>query len=141
MENWFITAGIALCLLSLWAVARHDWLRLTRPSRRVVARVTRHRISIDDSAPTYAAVFSFTDERGPHEVTDSVYSAKPRPPVGTSRELRYPAGHPELARPPRLLMWTMIYAVLLGMTGLLVARAVGWQDHGDSAYSSREIPG
>lgn len=141
MESWIVWSGIALGLFILWVLARHDWLRLTRPSRRVVARVTGYRESVEDGSTTYAANFTFTDETGVHEVTDAVYSASPRPEVGALRELRYPAGYPKLARPPRLLRWVLVYAMLLALTGLLIAKAEGRLDKGDSAYSNREIPG
>jgi hypothetical protein len=126
MEIYFLWAGMALSLFSLWALARFDWLRLTRPSRRVMGRVTGHRSGWDDGSKNYAAIYSFSDERGVHEVIDAVYSGSPRPPVGTLRELSYPEGHPELARPPRLAMWLAVYITLLAMGGMLFAKWKGW---------------
>jgi hypothetical protein len=126
MEDWFIWIGIGLCLFSLWAVARYDWLRLTRPSRRVLARVTGHRESWENSSKSYAAIYSFSAEGGTHEVEDAVHSSYPLPEVGTLRELAYPDGHPGLARPPRPLLWLMIYAFLLALPALLFAHWMGW---------------
>ena len=125
MENYFIWAGIALCLFSLWAIARHDWLRLTRPSRRVTGRVTGHRSHFEDNTHNFAAIFSFSDEAGSHEVIDSVYSSDRRPSVGTLRELRYPEGRPDLARPPRPLLWLAVYLLLLVLAGMLFAKWMG----------------
>ena len=127
--------------LRLWAIARHDWLRLTRPSQRIVARLTGHRSHFEDNAHNFAAVFSFTDETGTHEIVDPVSSSDRRPAVGTLRELHYPEGRPDLARPPRLLLWLLIYALLLGLSALLIAKTTGRLNHSDSAYPGRETPG
>jgi hypothetical protein len=126
MENYFLWAGIALCLFSLWALARYDWLRLTRPSRRVMARVIGHRVGWDEGAKNYAAIYAFSDESGAHEVIDSVYSGSSRPSVGTLRELAYPAGRPDLARPPRLALWLAVYAMLMALAAILFAKWMGW---------------
>lgn len=126
MERWFLGAGIALCLFSLWAVARHDWQRLIRPGRRVLARVTGHRESWENAARFYAAIYSFQDENGTHEVVDAVHASNPFPPVGTQVELTYPEGRPDLARPPRPLLWALVYLLLLFLTGMLAAKALGW---------------
>jgi hypothetical protein len=126
MENYFLWAGMALCLFSLWALARYDWLRLTRPSRRVMGRVIGHRTGWDEGSKNYAAIYAFSDESGAHEVIDSVYSGSPRPSVGTLRELAYPAGRPELARPPRLALWLSVYAMLMALAAILFAKWMGW---------------
>jgi len=126
MERYFLWASIALCAFALWAIARHDWLRLTRPMRRVIGTVTGHRTGYEDGHKTFAAIYAFCDETGAHDVVDPVFSAKPQPDVGTMRELAYPAGHPDLARPPRPLLWIAIYGFLLLAIGLLAARLAGW---------------
>ncbi len=125
MESYFLYAGIALCLFSLWAIARHDWLRLTRPSRRALGEVTGYRSNLEDGSYSYAAIYSFADERDEHEVVDAVYSAVRQPELGAIRELAYPQGHPELARPPRLWLWGGVYLTLLGLLGVLIAKALG----------------
>ena len=116
---------MALCLFSLWAIARHDWLRLTRPSRRVVGEVIGHRTRLDGESRNFAAIYRFTAEDAVHEVQDMVLNAAPRPAVGSLRELVYPAGHPELARPPRPLLWGTVYLFLIGAGALLSAKAAG----------------
>jgi hypothetical protein len=126
MEAWFIYGGIALCLFSLWAIMRHDWLRLTRPSRRVLAEIVDHRMIEDGDGRSYAARYRFHDGIVLQEVTDQVGLYTPRPPVGTVTELAYPEGHPELARPPRPLTWTAVYAALLYSLGVLAAKALGF---------------
>lgn len=129
MERFILIAGIALCLFSLWALARHDWLRLTRPMRRITAEVIGHRTSrdLDDRFITrHAAIYRFCDESGEHEVVDPVYSAKAEPSVGTRRELAYPAGHPELARPPRAALWAALYLFLIVLGGLLAGKLLGF---------------
>ncbi len=125
MESYFLIAGTALCLFSLWAIGRHDWLRLTRPSQRALGEVTGHRSSWDDNSKTYAAIYRFRDESGEHEVIDAVYRPARQPELGAIRELAYPQGHPELARPPRLWLWGGVYLLLLGLLGILAAKTLG----------------
>ncbi|MBU6267777.1 MAG: hypothetical protein KGN34_09570 [Sphingomonadales bacterium] len=126
MEMWFIGNGIALCLFALWAIGRRDWVRLTRPSRRVNGLVSGHRSKRDEGEISYAAIYRFTAEDGPHEVVDASYGTLRDPPVGTVRELVYPEGRPDLAQPPRVALWITVYALLLAMLGMLVAKALGW---------------
>jgi hypothetical protein len=128
VERYFLYAGIALCLFSLWAIARHDWVRLTRPSRRVLAQVTGHRTGRSDGAVNYAAIYRFSADGRDHDVTDAVYSSRPRPPLGEIVELGYPAGHPDLARPPRLLMWLAVYGLLIALLAVLGLKLMGWLD-------------
>lgn len=130
MKLWFIGGGILLCLFSLWAIGRYDWLRLTRPARRVMGEVTGFRAGNAKGGRTYAPVYRFADEGGSHEVVDALFSSSQNPPLGSMRELTYPAGHPELARPPRPLMWTAVYLGLLALLGLLVAKGMDWLPHG-----------
>lgn len=128
MDRAFLIAGIALCLFGLWAIGRHDWIRLTRPARRVMAEVTGHRSSWEDSSHTYAAIYRFSDESGSHEVIDSAYHAVARPPVGTLVELAYPQDRPDLARPPRPLLWIAVYLVFGYMLAVLCLSLAGWLD-------------
>lgn len=127
-EAYFIYAGLALALFGLAALIRHDWLRLTRPTRRVLAQVLRHESSFQDGGMAFAAVYAFRDEHGPQEVTDAVYGPQPSPAVGATIELAYPDGRPDLARPRRLLTWLWVYATLLFMLGMLTAKLMGWLD-------------
>lgn len=126
MRDYFIWSGVALCLFSLWAIGRHDWLRLTRPSRRASAEVVGYRSSREDGRVTYAPVLRFVFEGQEHEVVDAVYSARRTPAEGTQMDVRWPEGRPDLARPPRLMMWGAVYALLIGMAGLLTGLGLGW---------------
>lgn len=126
MERYFLYGGIAMCLFGLWAIGRHDWVRLTTGSRRVTAKVIGHRISDSDGAVTYAAIYRFTAEGADHDVTDQVYYATMRTEVGSSADLVFPVGRPELARLPRPWTWLMVYAALIYLGGVLVARLAGW---------------
>lgn len=126
MEQVLLALGIAILLFSLWALGRHDLLRLVRPTRRVLAEVTGHRSSWEDSTDTYAPIYKFRDETGEHEVVDMVYKAVARPEIGTRVELAYPAGRPDLARPPRPFTWLAVYLFLAYGLTVLVAKALGW---------------
>ena len=126
MKLFFLLAGQALCLFSLWVLARRDWARLTRPSRRVMGVVTGYRSTWNEGARSYAPVFRFVGEEGTHEVVDAVYSGAMKPPVGTEVALRHPAGRPDLAQVPRPLMWATVYALLGGLEAVLFAVMMGW---------------
>ncbi|WP_068071156.1 hypothetical protein [Novosphingobium lentum] len=125
MKTYFLCASIALCLFSLWAIGRYDWLRLTRRSCRVEARVTGFRSLRDSDGISFAAVYTFSIGGAAHEVVDAVHSTVRRPPEGTAVMLAYPEGRPDLARPPRVLMWLAVYALLLGLAGFLTAKLAG----------------
>ena len=126
MESFFLCAGIALCLFSLWALGRNDWVRLNTLSRDARATVVGHVRSESDGSPTYAARLRFSAEGKEHEVTDQVHTSRPRPPEGTVLTVRYPVARPDLARIPRPWMWAGIYALLIGLAGVLGARLEGW---------------
>lgn len=122
---WIAIAFVALCLV---LVARNDWPRLQRIGRSVTAEVTGHRSQIHDNTHSFAAIYRFEAEGQSHEVIDQVYSGRPYPPVGTRVSLSYPVGRPDLARPPRPLMWLGVYAVLLFLLGILLGKALGLID-------------
>jgi hypothetical protein len=130
---WTALGFVALCLL---LVARSDWPRLQRIGRSVSAEVIGHRTQIHDNARSYAPVYRFEAEGASHEVVDQVYSAREYPPVGTRVTLSYPVGRPDLARVPRPLLWLGVYAVLLLMIGILIARLMHWLPQ-----SGGDIPG
>lgn len=126
MHLYFLWGSVALCLVALGLLARRDWLRLTRPACRALARVTGHRASWSDNARVYAAILQFTHDGTLCEVVDQLFSSQPKPPVGTEVEVRWPEGHPELARPPRVIMWLVVYAFLIGTAAAIFAKAMGW---------------
>lgn len=126
MEAWFLYAGMALCLFALWAIARHDWVRLTTMSRQADGEVIGHRISRDSDGTSYAATYRFSAEGKVHEVVDPVLSPRPIPDEGTKVSLTYPVGRPELARVSRPLLWGGIYLLLIGLFAVLFAKLLGW---------------
>ncbi len=130
MKTYFLCGSLALCLFALWVMIRRDWLRLTRPASRVLATVVDHRAGWDEGSKVYSAVFRFTDVSGPREVVDQLRTATPRPPLGSQVELCFPEGHPELARPPRVLLWVSVYALLIGLSGMVFARLMDWLPSG-----------
>jgi hypothetical protein len=136
VEAWFIYGGMALCLFALWAIGRHDLVRLRAISRSVDAEVIGHRISRDGDGTSYAATYRFSAEGETHEVHDAVLNSSPRPSVGTRVKLNYPFGRPDLARVSRPWTWLFVYATLLFMLAILIARAAGWIPAG-----SGDIPG
>lgn len=126
MEFYFLLAGQALCLFSLWVLARRDWVRLTRPAVRVEAEVTGYRSTWNEGARSYAPVYRFASEGAEHEVVEAVYSGAQAPPLGTKVALSHPAGRPDLAHVPRPLLWLAVYALLAFMEAVLLAKVMGW---------------
>lgn len=125
METVIVSIAVAFVTLCLFLAGRNDWVRLQGLARSVDAEVIRHHSQMHDNSRSYAAVYAFDAEGKRHEVTDQVYGGLPFPPVGTRVKLTYPFGRPDLARPPRPLMWLVIYGVLLFLLGVLVAKLAG----------------
>jgi hypothetical protein len=126
MEAILAWLGIALLVSAFAAMLWHDRLRLLRPSVRVEGEVIGHRTGMSDGDTDYAAIYRFIADGAEHDVADGIYTAIPRPDVGTVRVLHYPQGRPDLARPPRLAYWIMVYALLAGMAAVLLAKVLGW---------------
>lgn len=119
VKLWFVGGGMALCLFSLWAMARHDWLRLTRPSRRVEATVSGYRSYRSADGASYAPTYRFLADGKEHVVVDAVHGPRRRLETGCAVILTYPEGRPDLARPPRPVIWAAIYVLLIVMLLLL----------------------
>ncbi len=81
---------------------------------------------MSDGDTDYAAMYRFNADGLAHEVFDGIYTAMRRPEVGTDRALHYPEGRPDLARPPRMAFWIMVYGLPVGMAGLLFAKLLAW---------------
>jgi hypothetical protein len=126
METTLTWLGIALLFFAVIAMLWHDRLRILRPSVRVEGEVIGHRTGVSDGDADYAAIYRFTAGGVQHEVADGIYTAMKRPAVGTFCTLHYPKGRPDLARPPRLAYWIMVYALLAGMAVALLAKVQGW---------------
>jgi hypothetical protein len=126
MEAFFTWLGIGLLTFAFVAMLWNDRLRILRPSVRVEGKVIGHRIGMSDGDTDYAAIYRFAADGAQHEVVDGIYTAIRRPAVGTVRVLHYPQGRPDLARPPRLAYWIMVYALLAGMAAVLLAKVLGW---------------
>lgn len=126
MEQAIVWTALAFTLLCLWLVLRNDLIRWRGIGREVLAEVIGHRTSMHDSSRSYAPIYRFTAEGGTHEVVDQVYSGAAKPPVGTVITLHYPFGRPDLARPPRPLMWLFVYAALMSIPAILIAKLMGW---------------
>ncbi|MFC0588799.1 hypothetical protein ACFFF7_05175 [Novosphingobium aquiterrae] len=120
---WVAITFLAVCLL---LVARSDWPRLQGIGRSVTAEVVGHRSQYHNNVRSYAPIYRFAAEGAEHEVIDQVYGGSEQPPVGTRIVLSYPVGRPDLARPPRPLLWLAVYAFLLFALGLMLAKAFGF---------------
>jgi hypothetical protein len=91
--------GIAFLLIFLGGALHWDWPFLRGPRRYATGRVTGHRRSLSDDGETFGAICEFTAEDGTcHEAIDILYTAKPRPPLGSALRIVYPADRPQRAR-------------------------------------------
>lgn len=124
MREYFIWGGVLLCLASIWAMARHDWIRLTRPKRQVLARLSGHRLVSGHETRSYAACYAFEAEGRVHEVVDQLAQARRKGDEGDVVPLVHPAGRPDLARPPRPVMWVALYLGLLIVSAMLAAEGL-----------------
>lgn len=125
MEPFILWASVALVVFALWAIARHDWLRLTRASAKVQAKVIGYRSNSDDGQKSYSARFAFDVEGQPCEVSDQLLTTQRSPPLDTEVCLHYPKGRPDLARIPRPITWGMVYSTLLAMLTVLILKLCG----------------
>ena len=126
MKSYLLWGSLAMCLFAIWVMARRDWLRLSCPTCHATARVIGHRSSWSDGRRVYAAILRFSHVAGTSDVVDQMLSSSPRPPVGAFVEVNYPEGHPDLARPPRVLMWLAIYGLLIALAAIILIKAMGW---------------
>ena len=131
MEQAILWASTLFTVAVLGVLLREDWFHLSRPKRRVMARVLGHATQSHDAKRSFAARLEFTGEDGkPFQVNDNVYAASPRHTIGGMIEMTHPEGMPQLARIRRPWMRCAIYAVLLYLLAVLVGRLGGWLSAG-----------
>jgi hypothetical protein len=119
---------LALTLFAIGAMAWRDLGWRNRRRSEVEGEVVRFKSSMSRGTEVFTPVYRFAAEGGEHEVTDVVYSARPKLAPGDKVQLAYPYGRPDLARVPRPAMWVMVYALLALMAAMLAANLLGWLD-------------
>ena len=124
-ERIFAALGLALVLFVIGALAWRDLGWRNRRRTQVEGEVARFAPSMNDGVEVFAPVIRFSADGAEHEVTDVVYSARPKRAVGDKIKLIYPSGRPDLARISRPAMWVMIYGVLVFMAAIMAALAAG----------------
>ncbi len=125
---WICTAFVAAILAML---AWEDWFHLSRPARRVMARVIGHVADANDGTRVFSAMFEFADEDGKTvQVKDKVYMPRPKQAVGALIEITHPKAMPHRARINRPWLRIWIYAVSLYLLAVLIGRLTGWLDAG-----------
>lgn len=125
METVIVWIMVAFIGLTFGLVMRRDWPRLQRIGRTVTGEVTGYRSYMHDNVRSFAPIYRFHAEGAEHEVVDQVYSGTESTPLGTRVTLAYPVGRPDLARPPRPLLWLFVYGFLIVSLGLLIAKLLG----------------
>lgn len=118
--------GIAFLAPVLAYLLFEDWLFLSRSRLRTKGTVFGHYRSTDDGSEYFSARIRFQTASGqPVEITDTFGSGSRRPPVGAVLDLVYPEGLPGRARVPRPLLRLLLYGIVGGLLGVLVALLAG----------------
>ena len=129
MESFFIWLALCLTGFVLFILLRDDLLFLK--NRRIEAQgtVTGHSSQIDEGDRVFSARISFQDEAGTkRDFVDMVLTSTPSPAEGAVVEIVYPQGRPDKARVPRFWLRLLIYAIVVWLNGILVARLLGFVD-------------
>ena len=121
----FAALGLALTLFVIGALAWRDLGWRNRRRTQVEGEVASFKSSMNDGAEVFAPVIRFSAEGAEHEVTDVVYSPRPKRAVGDKVQLIYPYGRPDLARISRPAMWVMVYGVLVLLAAILATLTAG----------------
>ena len=124
-EQIFAALGLALTLFVIGALAWRDLGWRKRRRSQVEGEVAGFKSSVNDGVEVFAPVIRFAAEGGEHEMTDVVYSPRPKRAVGDKVQLIYPSGRPDLARISRPAMWVMVYGVLVLIAVVLAVLAAG----------------
>ncbi len=123
MATAFLWISLALVVFTTVILLREDWKFLRLGRAHVRATVSGHKRSLDEGHENFAAQFRFATDHGETiQITDAVLQNTAEPPVGTTVDLVYPNGRPDLARRPRPFLRSMIYVTLLAMNAILAAR-------------------
>jgi hypothetical protein len=131
MELIILWTCLAFSLAVTAFLAREDWFHLSRPAQRVLARVVGHRRHLDEGSPSFAALLEFSAEDGRLvRVEDKLYSALPKPAIGSTVTLHHPEGMPQRARIRRPVLRALIYLFLLYLNLVLIGRLMGWLSAG-----------
>jgi hypothetical protein len=120
MEGAILWSGTALVVFSLWAISRHDVVRIMRASVKVKARVAGYRTIWEDGQKSYSARFAFDVDGHRVEVIDQMLNSTPRPSLGSEVWLHYPRGRPDLARIARPATWAFVYLALGAMLAIMI---------------------
>ena len=127
-EQIFAALGLALTLFTIGALAWRDLGWRHRRRTQVEGEVASFKSSMNDGTEVFTPVIRFSAEGAEHEMTDVVYSPRPKRAVGDKVQLIYPYGRPDLARISRPVMWVMVYGVLAFIALVLGALAAGWME-------------
>jgi hypothetical protein len=117
---------LAVALFALGALAWRDLGWRNRERREVDGAVVGFKKSMNRGAEVFAPVIRFAADGAEHEITDIVFSERPKRAVGDRVALVYPDGRPDLARIPRPALGAMIYAAFVVMALMAAAGTAGW---------------
>lgn len=127
MTEVFIFLALAI-LAMVGGVLLIEDLRLMRsPRRETTGEVYDHRRSLDDGSVYYVALVRYRDQHGmQHEFEDTFGRSYATPPIGFTVKVVHSLAAPHVARIPRPMLRTSLYA-FVGTTGtILLARLFGW---------------
>lgn len=123
MITYFLWRGIGLTSFALFIFVRDDGRLLYHGKKRALGTVVGYRRSIDEGSDVFMALVRFeTDASATQEIVDAMITPTPTPAVSTRLPVIYPASKPQWARVHRPALRALIYAFLVGLLLLLVAR-------------------
>lgn len=127
MESFFIWLSLSLTAFVLFILLRDDLLFLQQRRIRALGTVTGHSSQIDEGDRVFSARIAFTDDAGAQrDFVDMVRTHAPEPAKGAVVDIVYPQNRPDKARLPRPWLRLVIYTVVVGMNGILIARLLGF---------------
>lgn len=131
MEQFILWSCTVFAVVILAMLAREDWFHLSRPARRVMARIVGHVAHASDGTRVFAPMFEFIGEDGQSvQVEDKVYMPRPKQAAGEMIEITHPKGMPHRARISRPWLRAGIYVVVLYLLAVLVGRLTGYLSAG-----------
>lgn len=126
MGSFLVWVSFALTAFALYILLRDDvpFLHLRKITTK--GAVIGHSSVIDEGDRAFSARISFTDEAGAKlEFVDMFRTPAPEPAAGAIIDIIYPQGRPDKARVPRPWLRLLLYTVIVGMNGILVAKLLG----------------
>ena len=114
--------ALLIGLYALYVVGWPDVLRVVQGTHKTVGTVARHKTGHDG----YTAIYEFEHRGVMREAEAFTAFPEPRPRVGSTAILNYPARRPDLARTPRPFARSLMYAGFAAWLGFFSDLLFRW---------------